>query len=62
MSIVFENVFEINKCSSFKYRVIKYRNPFVQFPYGPFTPKRTKSQFRAVAWASSKQVPALSQL
>ena len=27
-----------------------------------FTPKRTKSQFRAGARASSKQVPALSQL
>ena len=30
--------------------------------HGAFTPKRTKSQFRAGARASSKQVPALSQL
>ena len=30
--------------------------------YAAFTPKRTKSQFRAGARASSKQVPALSQL
>ena len=38
------------------------KNVIVIHSVGAFTPKRTKSQFRAGARASSKQVPALSQL